>query len=215
MSVSTTPRRYAVLVPVKPPAVGKSRLAGLDGDARLRLAEAFAQDTVLACLRADLVDQVLVVTDDARFSRVLSALGCSAIPDGVSGDLNGTLRQAAAEALRRWPGLTPAAVCADLPALRSADLDTVLAGLPADRPAFVPDAAGVGTTLYAAAGDAFDPHFGPASREAHLAAGALEVADAPASVRRDVDDPADLDDATALGLGPTTALVRLQLTTGT
>jgi len=211
MSVSTTPRRYAVLVPVKPPAVGKSRLAGLDGDARHRLAEAFAQDTVLACLRADLVDQVLVVTDDAHFSQVLSALGCAAIPDGVSGDLNGTLRQAAAEALRRWPTLVPVAVCADLPALRPADLDAVLAELPHDRPGFVPDAAGVGTTLYSAATGDFDPHFGPGSRAAHLAAGADEMADAPASVRRDVDDPADLADAISLGLGPSTSLVRLQL----
>lgn len=215
MSVSTTRRRYAVLVPVKPPAVGKSRLRGLDGVSRRLLAEAFAQDTVLACLRADRVDQVLVVTDDAHFSQVLSALGCAAIPDGVSGDLNGTLRQAAAEALRRWPDLAPVAVCADLPALRPADLDAVLAGLPEDRPSFVPDAAGVGTTLYAAPADAFDPRFGHGSRDAHVAAGVHEVIDAPASVRRDVDDPSDLDDATALGLGRNTALVTLHLSTGT
>src|SRR4051794_37115216 len=119
------PQQYAVVVPVKPPAVGKSRLAGLDGDVRRRLAEAFAQDTVLACLRAELVRQVLVVTDDAPFSRVLSALGCDAIPDGVSGDLNGTLRQAAAEAHRRWPDLEPVAICADLPSLRPNELDLV------------------------------------------------------------------------------------------
>lgn len=198
--------RYAVLVPVKPPAVGKSRLAGLvGGAARRRLAEAFAQDTVLACLRASTVDQVLVVTDDAQFSEVLSALGCFSIPDGVSGDLNGTLRQAAAEARRRWPELVPAAICADLPALRTADLDAVLSDRDGSRPSFVPDAAGIGTTLYVGGGDEFDPHFGPESRTAHLAAGACEL-DAPASVRRDVDDPADLAHAVALGVGPSTTL---------
>lgn len=199
------PQQYAVLIPVKPPAVGKSRLAGLDGDTRRRLAEAFAQDTVLACLRAELVRQVLVVTDDAHFSRVLSALGCASIPDGVAGDLNGTLRQAAAEAHRRWPDLVPVAICADLPSLRAAELDLVLGGLPDSRPAFVPDAAGVGTTMYAAAYDVFDPRFGLGSRAAHLDAGARELADAPASVRRDVDDAADLADATTLGLGPSTS----------
>jgi len=209
MSAPLPTPRYAVLVPVKPPAIGKSRLATFDADVRRRLAEAFAQDTVLACLRAELVAQVLVVTDDAHFSRVLSALGCSAIPDGVAGDLNGTLRQAAAEAHRRWPALTPATVCADLPALRPDDLDTVLAGLPVDRAAFVPDAAGAGTTLYAAGHGRFDPRFGPGSRAAHLAAGALEIADAPASVRRDVDDAADLADATVLGLGPSTSVAVL------
>jgi 2-phospho-L-lactate guanylyltransferase len=199
--------RYAVLVPVKPPAVGKSRLAGLGGGAaRRRLAESFAQDTVLACLGAESVAQVLVVTDDAQFSQVLSALGCTAIPDGVSGDLNATLRQAAAEAGRRWPHLVPVAVCADLPALRAADLDEVLGALSTSRPSFVPDAAGVGTTLYVAGPDDFDPHFGRESRAAHLDAGALELAGAPASVRRDVDDPDDLAQAVALGVGPSTAL---------
>lgn len=202
--------RYAVLVPVKPPAVGKSRLAGLDGGAaRRRLAEAFAQDTVLACLRASTVDQVLVVTDDAQFSYVLSALGCTAIPDGVSGDLNGTLRQAASEARRRWPDLVPVAICADLPALRTDDLDELLGDLDTARPCFVPDAAGVGTTLYVAGHDEFDPHFGPESRAAHLDSGARELRDAPASVRRDVDDPADLDEAVALGVGPSTAVALL------
>lgn len=200
------PQQYAVLVPVKPPAVGKSRLAGLPDDARRRLAEAFAQDTVTACLRAERVRQVLVVTDDAHFSQALSSLGCAAIPDGVSGDLNGTLRLAAAEAHRRWPDLVPVAVCADLPSLRSEDLDLVLGGLPNDRPSFVPDAAEVGTTMYVAAHDVFDPRFGVGSRAAHLAAGAREVADAPASVRRDVDDAADLADAAALGLGPSTTV---------
>jgi 2-phospho-L-lactate guanylyltransferase len=202
--------RYAVLVPVKPPAVGKSRLAALDGGvARRRLAESFAQDTVRACLRAETVAEVLVVTDDAEFSAVLSALGCTAIPDGVSGDLNATLRQAAAEAGRRWPHLVPVAVCADLPALRPHDLDEVLGPLSASRPTFVPDAAGVGTTLYAAALDDFDPHFGPASRRAHLDAGARELTTAPASVRRDVDDPDDLARAVALGVGPSTAVALL------
>ncbi|MDF1602849.1 2-phospho-L-lactate guanylyltransferase [Nocardioides sp. YIM 152315] len=203
---------YAVLVPVKPPAVGKSRLAGLDGDARRRLAEAFAQDTVRACLRAERVAEVLVVTDDAHFSTVLSALGCDAIPDGVSGDLNGSLRQAAAEARRRWAGLVPVAICADLPALRPDDLDAVLDRMGAtvrDRPRFVPDAAAVGTTMYAAAHDLFDPRFGHESRAAHLESGALEVTDAPASVRRDVDDADDLADATGLGLGPATSVAML------
>ncbi|GAA4725752.1 2-phospho-L-lactate guanylyltransferase [Nocardioides endophyticus] len=202
--------RFAVLVPVKPPAVGKSRLAGLDGGAaRRRLAESFAQDTVLACLRASTVSQVMVVTDDAQFSYVLSALGCTAIPDGVSGDLNGTLRQAASEARRRWPDLVPVAVCADLPALRTDDLDELLGDLDTTRPSFVPDAAGVGTTLYVAGHDEFDPQFGPGSRVAHLASGARELTDAPASVRRDVDDPADLDEAVSLGVGPNTAVALL------
>ncbi len=58
----------------------------------------------------------------------------------------------------------------------------MLAGAGRGTPAFVPDAAGVGTTLYAAAYDEFDPRFGPGSRAAHLDAGARELADAAPSV---------------------------------
>ena len=108
-----TDQQYAALVPVKPPARGKSRLVGPDDGTRRALAAAFARDTVAACLAADRVAQVLVVTDDVRLAAELGALGCAAIPDGVTGDLNGTLREAAAEARRRWPGLVGVALCAD------------------------------------------------------------------------------------------------------
>ncbi|MDI6910386.1 2-phospho-L-lactate guanylyltransferase [Nocardioides sp.] len=207
MSEKTPDQQYAVLVPVKPPAVGKSRLAGLGTQARRALAEAFALDTVAACLEAASVARVLVVTDDVRISFAVTALGADAVPDGVSGDLNGTLRQAASEAARRWPGLRPVALCADLPALRAADLDETLAQARSPQPWFVPDAAGVGTTMYAAPGNEFDPRFGPGSRAAHLAAGAQELTDVAPSVRRDVDDLDDLRAAVALGVGPHTVAV--------
>src|SRR4051812_32804053 len=129
-------QQFVVLVPVKPPAVGKSRLLGLDADVRRALAEAFAQDTVAACLAADRVSQVLVVTDDVRFSAVLAALGAETMPDGVTGDLNGALRLAAAEAHRRWPELAPVALCADLPALRPRELDAALARVRLPHPWF-------------------------------------------------------------------------------
>lgn len=208
---SSAPTDWVVLVPVKPPARGKSRLVGLDDGARRELASAFALDTVAACLATPGVAQVLVAIDDAGFAASLLALGAACIPDGDSGDLNATLRQTAAEAGRRWPALRPVALCADLPTLRPEDLATGLAA--ADRAlvgaaaVFVPDAAGVGTTLYAAAYDAFDPRYGGASRRAHLDAGGAEVEQAPATLRRDVDDLVDLQAAVALGLGPRTAEV--------
>lgn len=200
-----------VLMPVKPPAVGKSRLAGLPDDVRRELAAAFALDTAAACLAAG-VGGVLGVTDDAHFSRRLSDLGCSVIPDGIVGDLNGCLRLAAAEAARRCPALTPAAVCADLPALRPDHLSDALAATDGAGPAFVADAHGTGTTLYVAAVRAFAPAFGPESRAAHLASGATEIhADALTTLRHDVDDLADLERAFGLGVGPHTAGLRESL----
>lgn len=194
-------QQYAVVVPVKSPAVGKSRLVAASNDDRRALAAAFALDTVVACLSADRVAEVLVVTDDVPFAAQLGGLGCSAIPDGVTGDLNATLREAAAEAHRRWPALVGVALCADLPALRPEDLDEALASARPGVASFVADAAALGTTLYTAPYAAFDSHFGPESRQAHLDAGAIEIVGVLASLRRDVDDIDDLRAARLLGLG--------------
>lgn len=201
------PQRVVVVVPVKPPIVGKSRLGGLPDALREEYAAAFALDTVAAALAAPGVVAVLAVTDDHAFAARLAALGCSALPDGVADDLNATLEQAAAEAARRWPGAGVAALCADLPALRPDDLGAALAAWGGGGPAFVADAAGTGTTLLVAQPDDFRPRFGPGSRAAHEAAGAVPLAGALASLRQDVDEVGDLGRALVLGVGPATAAV--------
>ncbi len=76
--------------------------------------------------------------------------------------------------------------------------------------AFVPDAAGSGTTLYTALpGAPFQPRFGPGSRLRHREAGAVEL-DLPgiAGLRRDVDTLDDLCLAARIGLGAKTLSVR-------
>jgi len=201
-------QQYVAVVPVKPPAVGKSRL-GLGADLRRDLAAAFALDTVTACLATDAVAQVLAVTDDAMFARDLAVAGCAVLPDGPSGDLNTSLVLAAAEAQRRWPSLRPVALCADLPALRPEDLAEALATAAAHESAFVADAAGVGTTMYTAIPGAFLPRFGPGSRAAHLAGGAAEIPGLLPSLRQDVDDLVDLARADSLGLGWHTARLEM------
>ena len=198
---------YVVLLPVKPPSRGKSRLE-IDADRRRELAAAFALDTARACLAARRVASVLAVTDDARFADDLRSAGCETIPDGVAGDLNESLRLAAAEARRRWPDTVPVAVCADLPALRPGDLDAALAAAGGET-AFVVDADGVGTTLYTSPYDAFRPQFGAGSRAAHRDAGAREIGGDLATLRRDVDDRDALALAEHLGLGAHTRLALL------
>ncbi|WP_210438264.1 2-phospho-L-lactate guanylyltransferase [Nocardioides xinjiangensis] len=201
--------RCVVVVPVKPPAFGKSRLSGLDDDERRALAEAFALDTVQAVAATPGVHAVLVVTDDFRLASRVRAFGCEVIPDGTTEDLNATLVQGCAEAVRRWPGAVPVALCADLPGLRPVELAGVLgevvAQVEAGRAAYVRDASGAGTTLYAAPAERFDPLFGAASAARHEAAGAVEVGATATSVRTDVDDLADLDAALAAGVGPHTS----------
>jgi 2-phospho-L-lactate guanylyltransferase len=224
---------WTVLLPVKVLAQAKSRLAELAGERRLELALALASDTVSAVVACPEVARVVVVTSDPVAGPRLSSLGALIVPearpsarsrdsrqsprpspDGSQYQLNAALLRGAAVAARRWPGTGLAALTADLPALRPAELAEALrAASDAAGPVFVPDAAGLGTTMYAVAtGGQFRPMYGGASRARHAAGGAAElVLDGIAGLRQDVDTPDDLRAAVALGVGPRTAGVAAEL----
>lgn len=193
---------WALVVPVKRLDVAKTRLLVAPED-RVELALAMAADTVAACLAADLVESVVVVTDDKRASAVMTALGAVVVADVPDAGLNPALLHGASHAS---VSAHIAAVASDLPALRPGDLDLILAASASHEVALVADAAGSGTTLLAA-GDPgrFRPQFGVASRAAHVDAGAIDLTrDAPRSLRRDVDTVEDLVEALTLGCGPAT-----------
>lgn len=205
-------RVWELVVPLKPLGLAKSRLAATGGDGvRSALALAFALDTVAAALACDAVRGVTVVTDDPLAAAELSALGARIVPDTPAAGLNAALAHGAEAVRRDRPPAAVAALGADLPALRSAELGLVLgtAGLDRGGRAFLADAEGIGTTLLAAGpGIALAPAFGGASRERHRGSGAGEVLlDGVDSVRRDVDTVDDLRVALALGVGPRTASV--------
>ncbi len=194
--------RFVAVVPIKPPAQGKSRLAPLPDTERTELARAFALDTVAAVLGAEGVCAVLAITDDFRLAAELGAVGCVVLPDAVSDDLNLNLSQAAREVERRWPTAGLVAVCADLPALSSAELDLALGLVPEVGAAFVVDALGEGTTMYAARTLAdFRPSFGPGSAARHEHEGAQVLAGDWPTLRQDVDQLGDLGRALLLGVG--------------
>jgi 2-phospho-L-lactate/phosphoenolpyruvate guanylyltransferase len=204
---------WSVLMPVKVLAEAKSRLAELAGPRRGEVALAVACDTLAAVLRTDHVARAIVITDDPVAAAALAQLGALVIPDEPRDGLNAALEHGAAVAAARWPAGGRAALSADLPALRPAELAEALNAAATWPNAFVADAAGDGTTLYTAApGAAFRPAFGLASRGRHAAGGAveLELTDVP-GLRRDVDTPADLRGATALGLGSRTAPLAAEL----
>jgi 2-phospho-L-lactate guanylyltransferase len=204
---------WSVLIPVKVLGRAKSRLAGLAGPRRGELALAIACDTVRAVLGCGEAARVIVVTDDQVAAGALAGLGATVLPDEPRDGLNPALRYGAAQARSRWPGSGTAALSADLPALRPQELGRALRAASAWPSAFVADAAGDGTTLYATApGTPFRPAFGPASRARHAAGGAVQL-DLPGipGLRRDVDTPEDLRSAVALGLGPRTAPLAAEL----
>ena len=191
---ATAPLTWSLVVPVKVLTRAKTRLASLAGPDRPALALAMAADTVAAALDCPQVGRVIVVTDDPQAARVLAGLGAVVVPDRPGRGLNGALRHGAAHAGSRWPGSGIGGLAADLPALRPAELGDALRAAARWPQAFVPDSAGSGTTLYAVRpGTAFRPRFGPGSAARHRAAGAAEITrPGLASLRRDVDEPADL-----------------------
>ncbi|WP_327679817.1 2-phospho-L-lactate guanylyltransferase [Streptomyces sp. NBC_00467] len=200
--------RWSLVVPLKPLAEAKSRLAAAAGDSlRPHLALAFAEDTVAAALACPSVRNVAVVTDDPAASFRLAALGARIVPDAPSAGLNAALRHGAQEVRRLCPGAAVAVLNADLPALRPQELARVLAYASGFPRAFLTDRAGIGTTLLsAAAGTELRPGFGGRSRRRHLASGAVEIPlDGVDSVRQDVDTAEDLAAALALKVGPRTA----------
>ncbi|WP_322974673.1 2-phospho-L-lactate guanylyltransferase [Actinacidiphila epipremni] len=201
-------RRWSLVVPLKPLAVAKSRLARAAGAVRPALALAFVLDTVAGALECAGVADVTVVTDDPVAGAEVAALGALVVADVPAAGLNAALRYGAERVRLRSAGAAVGALNGDLPALRPAELTAVLleaARLPGR--AFLADAAGVGTTLLTASpGVPLSPGFGGASRARHLASGAREITLPDVeSVRRDVDTGADLEEARALGVGPRTA----------
>ncbi|MQY39393.1 2-phospho-L-lactate guanylyltransferase [Streptomyces sp. RB17] len=200
--------QWTLVIPLKPLSRAKSRLSDTAGDGvRPGLALAFAQDTVAAALSCTAVADVVVVTDDERAARELTALGARILPDTPASGLNAALAHGAAAVREMRPRTPVAALNADLPALRPAELAAVLGAAGEFPRAFLADAAGVGTTLLAAAGDhELTPAFGLDSRNRHRASGAAELPLAEVdSVRQDVDTGHDLRAALALGVGPYTA----------
>ncbi|MFE2375165.1 2-phospho-L-lactate guanylyltransferase [Streptomyces sp. NPDC059398] len=199
---------WSLVVPLKPLSLAKSRLAPTASDTvRPGLALAFAQDTVAAALACSAVRDVAVVTNDAVAAAELTALGARIVPDTAAPGLNPALAHGARAVRAVRPGAAVAALNADLPALRPAELRRVLDRAAEFPRAFLTDAAGIGTTLLTARpGTELSPAFGGLSRARHSASGAVEILLGDVhSVRQDVDTGADLLAAAALGLGPYTA----------
>ncbi|MGV9451412.1 2-phospho-L-lactate guanylyltransferase [Streptomyces sp. NPDC003635] len=208
--------QWTLVIPLKPLARAKSRLAGTAADGlRPALALAFAQDTVAAALASAAVRDVAVVTDDALAGRELAALGARIVPDAPLAGLNAALAHGEAVVRAHRPDCAVAALNADLPALRSMELTRVLDSAAEFPRAFLPDAAAIGTTLLTATpGRKLLPAFGSDSRARHHASGAVELRLAEVdSVRQDVDTGDDLRAALALGVGPRTAAVSARLST--
>ncbi|MTD55379.1 2-phospho-L-lactate guanylyltransferase [Amycolatopsis sp. RM579] len=202
-----------LIVPMKPPRLGKSRLRGAVDDAlHPALVLALASDTVAAA--AALARRVLVVATDPGAVAALADVGAEIVSEDGAADLNAALRRGEALLRADDPDAVLGALQADLPALRPEDLAGAITEA-AGRRAFAADWEGTGTTLLLSApGGPLLPRFGPGSAVAHAGTGAVALGLAAPGLRRDVDTAADLAHAEALGLGKRTGALLYEGSTG-
>lgn len=188
------------MIPIKLLPEAKSRLLGATADpsAHARLVLAIRADTIAAARTAAGVARIVLVTDRP------GAPGTDPVLVQSRPGLNAALREGADHAAAHWPAEGVAALVGDLPALRPEDLGEALALAHGHLRAYVPDAAGTGTTLLTAvAGQPLRPAFGVGSAARHAVSAATLTA--RTGLRADVDTPADLTAALALGVGPATS----------
>ena len=197
--------QWSIVVPAKRLAVAKTRLRPLTetlgAAAHDELVLALLADTVAAAVACPSVAELTVVTDDPAATDVVRGFGARTLADEPDRGLNPALEHGARHA--SLPAV--AALSSDLPALRPAELEAALLAAESAPRCFVPDAHGTGTTLLTACGAALLPRFGSGSARAHREHGVLAlIGDWPGLVR-DVDTPADLRAALALGAGARTS----------
>lgn len=209
-----------LVIPVKSLHLAKSRLRGAadcgigDAAAHSRLALALAHDTIAAVRATHRVRHVLVVTSDPVVAAELTAAGAAVAPDGPVPGLNPALEHGVALLRARSPTSVLGGLQADLPALRSAELDaavelaTAAFAAGTARRAYCADAEDTGTTLLLCApGADLDPRFGPGSARRHRRSGAYPLPGDWPGLRRDVDTETDLRQAADLWLGAHTRAV--------
>lgn len=193
---------WAVL-PVKPLAEGKSRLA-LPPAERIACNRHFFRHALAILSRSVGADRVVVVSRDPEVLGASREAGAHALPEKTGGDLNEAMTAGAILAARHGAGAV-LTIAADLPGLTTDDIaDLVAARTEAGTIVIAPDAAGAGTNALLMPPLAIPYRYGPNSFWAHL-----EVAQAGGHgftiVRRpglaeDIDWPADLARAVARGM---------------
>jgi 2-phospho-L-lactate guanylyltransferase len=183
-----------VIIPVKGPASGKTRLAGLlDGASRARLVGAMLDRVVAASRRARAIDEICVLGPAVFHSTErLTMLA----------DPGGGLNAALTSALAQCDDVARLVILhADLPRLTAEDVER-LAAAPADTIAIAPDRHGTGTnalSLPLPAAVRFAFAFGIGSFAVHSKEiqwlGLKRAVITSPGLARDIDVPDDLPDA--------------------
>lgn len=203
--------KISALMPVKGFANAKQRLASLlSASDREILAEAMFKDVLRQVLSARGLEETFVVTGDGRVSEIASSMGASVIQETEErGETEAVLF---AQARLKQKGVPVALIIpADIPLVRSSDIELLLQAVPSAGPAspfalLVPSHDRMGTNaLLLSPPDVIKPRFGYDSFAYHL--GQVGARGLPQRVLEnerialDIDEPKDLERFLSLGSG--------------
>lgn len=187
------------VIPVKPLGEALGRLAPVLGSAeRRRLQHEMLVSVLHACMHAQSLDGVVVVTGDPAVSRLAEGVGVPVVADhdppaGMNPAVVRGCEWAREIGARRALVLT-----ADLPLIGPHDIDAVVAEAgPAPGVVLVPSADGTGTNAMLLSGPrVLDPQLGIGSLQRHRdqarRRGVAAVEHVNAAIGLDVDTPSDL-----------------------
>jgi len=188
---------HVALVPAKPLPLAKTRLGTMLSDAdRAAVAYAMFADVVGALTAATTLDRVLVVTADDRLAAHARSAGAGVVDEGAPRGLNGAVALGTRRAVDQG-ATTVLVVLSDIPLLRPADVDELLARLRRPGVTLVPSKEGTGTNAIVRSPGAVVPTcFGGRSFERHIRAAERHHVACDiwrnARIGFDVDVPADL-----------------------
>lgn len=201
--------KIAGLIPAKGFANAKQRLAAwLSAEERALLAETMLRDVLAETLAAQGLEAVYVVTGDARVRAISDSLGAHVIVEEQENGETGAVTFALGE-LKRRRFDAALVIPADMPLVRAADIESVVAQAPVqDRFALlVPSHDRMGTNaLLLAPPDAIALRFGYDSFTYHVGQAVsrglpLKLVENE-RVALDIDEPQDLERFLAAGGGP-------------
>jgi 2-phospho-L-lactate guanylyltransferase len=160
-----------VLVPVSPLRRAKTRLAAVfEPSERAGLVLAMMQDVIEAIEGAELLDDVLILSDDPRVESIAEDRGLRYITEHPSGDLNTSLRLGTEEYLSLRKNAPLLILPVDVPLVRSETLDSLVGEALTDgRPSVVacPSENRGTNALLRKPPNVISPSFGPLSFERH------------------------------------------------
>lgn len=159
------------LIAVKRFEFAKTRLAAaLPSSARAMLAEAMLEDVLAALAGSSALNGALVVTSDPAAAAIARRAGAAAMNDAQDAGVNAAVAQGL-RCLERWHAARVIVVPADVPLLKSSEVDAVAAALDQSKVVLTPAERDGGTNILALSPiDAIAPAYGPDSLKRHAKA---------------------------------------------